>query len=389
LRNNKGGEAARKKKKEEKGGEAAKEKSKPILNVSTNTTIEYFEGFDGYITSTFSDFGWLEYLSSSFPLSSPSPTFINYTISLNGRSPGTSISSNSLRFVGDSAYSAVYPLSVQQTRTIGIAIKLSSYPSNSPCVLALFDSGSPQLIVRLASSGILQLYRGSTLIDTLSAFTIPLNTFVYLEFSSKIHPSTGSYKLTINKTNFINAINTNTQSTSNSSSNQLILGGCTSSFTSTFMIDYDDIYIRSDSTQMGDQSVLTFVPTGNSPSTNQWSPFPSTSYNFQCVVNANDSDYVSSSTPNQEELYVFNFLNAPMNFNCLSLSFVLSSDTPGVSTFNPIYQLSGTDYPGVTQTISSSTPTVYNDVQGLSPVSGLKWTAYEANAMFTGLKKLT
>jgi hypothetical protein len=167
------------------------------------------------------------------------------------------------------------------TLIAGFAFKTATKPTNSNYVASVFsfqDGTTPQLNVRVNEAGNLIVARNNTTIAT-SAYALPVNSWVYIEFKATIHASAGSYEVRVNGVNVLSATNVNTMGSSTANINTITLGPVHSAigfvFSNTW--SYDDFYLcdttgTKNNDFLGDMRVDTIRPNGAGTNTQLTSP---------------------------------------------------------------------------------------------------------------------
>lgn len=200
-------------------------------------------------------------------------------------------------------------LSNQATLICGIAFRFPALGTNPEGFLAFEDANSTQTFIAVLANGSLQFYRATTSNPIGSASAAGLifpNVWYGLVIQVTINSSTGSVQAWLNggASQIINSSGLNTQATGNAFAGQMRFGD----FQNARAREFDDLYVydTSGGTQNanpGDSRIITKMPNGAGNST-QWTP--SAGSNWQCVDEIppnDDTDYVSSSTAGQTDLY--------------------------------------------------------------------------------------
>jgi hypothetical protein len=236
--------------------------------------------------------------------------------SLYARFPASgSTTSQGVRF-SQNAYGRKNLPSNYQTLVIGFAYNFPALPTNATGIVTLDDSNTSQCYLALTPTGGFQFYRGTpnsgVAVGAASAGgLVSPNTWHFIEVEVSVSGGTGgSVKMWLDQaqgaTPIINSTGLNTQSTSNSSANQVRIGDF-----NVFLPFFDDFYVLDTSGgsplngQLGDQRIITKVPSASGAST-QWTPNGAAT-NWQCVDEIppdDDTTYVSSNTPGQTDYYV-------------------------------------------------------------------------------------
>jgi hypothetical protein len=344
------------------------------MSISTvsNTTLEYFDGFDDYNTAQINRY-WTS-------------VFGNYQITSGGRN-----GSNCLMLVSYSDYVKL-TLPSKQTRTVGFAFKPSGFSQiNGGPFLIFEDSGADQVDVRLSATGLLFVTRNGT---SLGTATQPLsaNIWYYIEFSATIGSgTTGSFTLKVNGVVVVSGTGVNTQSTANATTNVLTFfdGNQASQ-----QLWFDDLYSRADGIFCGDCRVISSLPTGNGFVTGFTRGGTDSGANWSQVNESpanDDTNYVQTAAAGAIDLYTYPALPVAAGtvYGVMACP-ILKNDSAGTATAVPEYRSGGTNYDGTSaQPVGSTTYNAYPDIQGHDPATGLAWTIAGVNNAQFGVKKVT
>lgn len=327
-----------------------------------NTTLEFFDGFDDYSTAQATRY-W-----NSF----------GFSIGAVGRNGTNGFSS------GNNTSCAI-TLTSQATRTIGVAMKHDGFTQYD--FIGLYDAGTQQLAVRLNTDGTLSVKNGAGTVLATSTFSININIYYYLELTSVINNTTGSFTLRVNGTTWASASGVNTRASANNSANQVVLiAGGGSHWTG------DDLYSRSDGTFCGDVRVETSLPNANGAA-NQWTQGGTTHANNYQQVSENPADddttYVFAATTGQSELYAYPALPSGSGtvYGVMAVM-ICRNDSAGPVTLQPLYRSAGTTYNGNSRTVGATTYAAYMDIQGQDPATSLAWTVSGVNALQVGVERV-
>jgi hypothetical protein len=274
----------------------------------------------------------------------------------------------------------------------GAACKVTALPS-APCALVQIRTGSTvQVSLAVNSAGQLAVYRGSpsgTLLGTSTA-TIPTATYVYVEFKTTLHASTGVVVVHVNELEVLTLTGVNTAASGTAWSN-LTLAMQSGSVTIT--IDFDDVYVLDGSGAalndfLGDCRVDARYPTAEGAST-AWTPLSGTDNALMVDETAPDDDTTYNATPTIGATDTHVVQDAPVPGAVLyGVQLCLSAKKSDVGTCSiaPVVRHSGTDYPGTA--INPGTTYAYTLVPyGTNPGTGAAWTEAGFNAAEFGYKR--
>lgn len=278
----------------------------------------------------------------------------------------------------------------KQTLIVGIAIKLSTTKNwelfelrdSATVQLGLYTDGSNQIIVK----------RGTTTIAS-TGYSIPTNTWVYLEFKGTIHNSTGSWELRINGDWVDSQASIDTQQTGNAYATSVLFRFAGIGASTHWL---DDIYIFDDEGSfcndfVGDVHVETIFPDGAGYVTD-WAGFPVDGDANWEKVDENDPDsdtsFVATSGIGNIDLYNFgSLITVSGSIYCLQVDTWAKKDDIGSRTLNAVTR-------PTTVTFSGGAPLSLGNTYGYStfqfeqnPQTAGYWTIAEINAAEFGVKQ--
>jgi hypothetical protein len=363
---------------------------------ASNTTIEYFDGFDDYNADQM-DRCWTTEVRGT--INSDQLTNIPIDSEFSIAAGGGRNSTNSLRFqtsiIGGKGWSIT--LAPQTIRTVGVAVSMSAFTDtggNPATIIALVDTGTIQIHLQVNQDGTLSVLRGNLkdglVIGGPSIKALSVDTYYYIEFSAVIDDTTGSFSVYVDRIEWLSGTGLNTRQTANNYSNQVVLGTLAIS-ASGMTVDFDDFYSRADGTVMGDQRVETRFANANG-TINHWTP--STNSNFYCV-NENpaddDTSYISSDSFGEIDLYIYPPLptiNKVSTVNAVMICAVEKVDIPGATSAAAVYRFNyGPLYTGGIQNVNTIDYSAYMDIHGRNPSTGLTWTIDEVNNFQYGVRR--
>lgn len=295
----------------------------------------------------------------------------------------------SARCVNDSDCYLSLTLDAQPTWILGMAWHLTELPSGAIAACAVYDGATLQADLRLNPDGTVSVTRNGTVLGAPSVATIPLSTYVYLEWRVTIHNSTGSTEVRLNGTSILALTAQDTQNTANATANMLRLGSIgTADHIGTQNLD--DVYIcdgtgaAPHNTFLGDCRVDTLLPTADGTA-QQWTPStPGTHYTLVDEAAPNTTDYVSSSTVGQRDTYGMQDLTAATGtIYGVQLSLAALKSDAGARSIKPLV-LSGASEALATATALSTSQTYTRHVQVTDPATAAAWTEAGVNAAQAG-----
>ena len=194
-------------------------------------------------------------------------------------------------------------LTTDGTMIIGFAFQVTGFPSSSASELVtLYDGATVGMTVKIQQgSGYLQVYRGTTLLQTSTQLITP-NQWYYLEFKT-VCSDTGSYELRINgETWVVDTGPVDTQEGANSYHTGFRLEHPYGTW-----VRFDDLYVLDGTTGLGaflgPQRVIAIDPDGDDTVT--WDHSTGTT-NYEVVddgATVDNTDYVYTSSLPEQDLY--------------------------------------------------------------------------------------
>ncbi len=253
------------------------------------------------------------------------------------------------------------------------------------CVV--IDGATAQCYIDWDGSGFIKAYRGNgTLLGTSSAaMSFGIQQFVEAKF--KIHSSTGTVEVRINRATVLSLTGQNTQLSGTAQWNAVRMscgaptGGRVCIFDDTYILDGTG----SKNTFLGPVRAVALFPTGAGASTDFT---PSAGSNWQNVDEASqdgDTTYNTATTPGDHDTYQMGNLGITGDIIAVQTNMIVRSDAAGAETVAPMLRVNGTDYQGATVGVSTS----YVDkreVFEVSPDTGVDWTVSEVDGTEPGMK---
>lgn len=333
--------------------------------------LRFIDGFDHYVTADM----LLKWTAAGA---------IAPTIASGGRRSG-----QALRISSATASSLSKTIDAQATWIIGFALNAAALPTVDRPILALVETATLHVDVRVKPDGTFIVTRNGTTLGTSTA-TLTAGSYSYIEFKCTIDNSAGAFELRLNGTNILSASSQDTQNGGTATANVIRLGYA-AGITSSSNWDYDDLYVcdstGSDNNDfLGDCRVDTYMPSGAGNTTNLT---PSAGSNYQCVdesLQNGDTDYVQSSTATDKDTYaVTDMTHTPTDIYGVQVNLVSKKDDAGARSIAAVTRSGGADYDGATQALSTSY-VVYLEVVEQDPNTSAAWTKTNLNAAEFGVK---
>jgi hypothetical protein len=302
---------------------------------------------------------------------------------------GTTISTTYARLGGNglrlsSNGTVMRILTPQPTWVLGVALN----PNAANGSVSFVDSGTAQLTLNINSFYGLEVRRGAangTVIASSASSALQFGVWAFVEFKATIHDTAGAYEVRVNGVTVISGTGADTQNTTNASANGISLTGPSDMWV-------DDLYLL-DTTGtvnndfLGDTRVNTIFPTGAGASTQF---VPSTGTDNWALVDEtppnSDTDYVSSSTIGDLDLYTFSDLaSLSGDVYAVQTAIFARKDDAGTRSIAPVVRTDGTNAVGDNFPLSVSYS--YNFQQfDLNPVDDTPWDIATVNAAEFGVE---
>lgn len=267
-------------------------------------------------------------------------------------------------------------ISQSVSKTLGVAAYFESF-SGGMAVIEFMDGTSVQINLKIDSTGHLFVSRGGS--STLATATSPLllNTWYIIEFTATINSSTGSFAVALNtSTVLLSGSGVNTQATGNAWIDGVHLTGSW---------DADDLYIRNDTTRLGEVRCIADEPNADGDSS-QWTPDSgSTHWNR---VNASDGDasYVSDSTVNDLDLYKYpSFASGGGTVVAVQVVACLRKDDAGTRSVKLEIKSGGTVYDQSSTGGLTSSYQYFAALEENDPATSAPWTDSNISAVQLGV----
>lgn len=292
----------------------------------------------------------------------------------------------SVEFANPNCYFQTSALTTDDTLIVGCAIYKTGIGSLSTPVVGLYDGATLGMNVRILSDGTLEVLRGTTQLEV-TTNSINAATWYYLEFKVVCHDSTGSYDLKINETTWASATGVDTKAGTNAYHDKVMFRG--NDFASATWVD--DIYICDGSGSInndfaGNVKVIALRPDSAGDDTD-WTPSAGANYATVDEVELDeDTTYVETSTPNDQDLY--NYDNLPSVGDIKGLQVVTEVRVTDAQSYdlNSVIKSGATEDEGAADTITSTSYVTQTRVQEIDPNTSSLWTKVNVNAAQFGIK---
>jgi hypothetical protein len=279
----------------------------------------------------------------------------------------------------------VKQLTAVATRVVGFRFRMSG-GLEAINMVAFRDAGSAQCDVRLLVTGAMQATRNGTVLGTSAAGVVQSGSvWQYIEVKATISDAAGAIEVKVNGVSVLALTSVDTKNTANATTDQIGFQG-----TGNQSFDFADLYILNTSGSVnndfwGDTAVDAKTVSGAGNST-QWTP--SAGSNYQNVDDATpngDTDYNSSGTASQVDLYALTDLSGTGTARAAQWNGYVRKDDAGSRSVAPMLRSESTDAQGSTQSVSDSYTYLFQ-VYDVDPADAGSWTFTKINALEAGIK---
>lgn len=300
-----------------------------------------------------------------------------------GTATGRRADSTALRIRNNSDW-VTLTLDDQATWIVGFAAYL--YGNESGALVRFYDNDDNlQAYVAITSGGILQLYRGTTLIAS-SSNSIPTESWNYIEIALTIANSGGTFEVRVNEEVWVTFTGDTQQTSSIASANRISLYG------RDVHIAYDDLYICDgtgslNNSYLGDVRVDTVKPNGAGTYAEFSRQGGATNWeNVDDTTIDSDSSYNYSNTADQRDtLDCGNLPSVTGSIFGVQVNMAARKDDAGGRAIAALTRVSGSDYVGTPHNVGT-TYRVYTQILEQNPDTTAAWTESEINATEFGYK---
>lgn len=272
------------------------------------------------------------------------------------------------------------------TLILGAALKFSSF-TGTHIPLQFTDGGVGQVYLEVSSDGVLAVYRSGTKLGQSLPGVVRIDSWFYLEMKVVINDTTGAVEVRVNGSTVVALTNVDTQATANAYATAIRFYGNLSAPS----VTVDDLYLLDTSGTvnndfLGDCRVDAYLPTVDG-AVQAWTPTPAgTHYTTVDETTPNATDYVSSATVGNKELFgVPDMVNTPLSiFGVQLASFAWKTDA-GFREIKNLVRISAVDYPSSALSITE-TSAYKLKVWDQNPATSTAWTDTSVNAAEWGVE---
>jgi hypothetical protein len=278
--------------------------------------------------------------------------------------------------------------------TVGFALYVSSLPTvlstDGDCFLTLKSGGTFMMGIQLTNTGALHVRRmstsanASTSLGNTAGGVIAGGSWYYIELSVAISDTTGTVNLRVNGQNLISLTNQDTRNGTPTTIDNIQIGGNNGGRGGTHIVD--DLYIIDSTTPLGEQRVETLYPNADTAQKQWTASTGSNNYGTIDETLLNATDYVSSNTVGNYDLYDFgNLSTTPTTINAVVVNALAQKDNVGTRAI-AITAKSGSNTSDAANTYLAGGFNIAARIMDTDPNNAGAWTTNAVNALQAGVK---
>jgi hypothetical protein len=279
------------------------------------------------------------------------------------------------------------------TLIIGMAIKIDTLmPAALTSLFRIMDGSTTQTEIRFGPSGQFAIFTAGSQVGAASANgLLTLNVWHHLEWKITIASSTGPNEclLRLDNVEILNLTGVSTKTSSNTTADTISIGRLVSTQCGMW---YDDVYVFDNTGDMnndliGDCRIETLYPNGAGNYAQLSANGAGT--NYGCVNEHpadDDTTYVAGNSVGNIDSYAFgNPVGTINTVYAVQANMRARKDNAGVRTVARLLRVSGTDYVGSDNSLSTSYA-LYRDIMEKNPATDAAWTSSDITALEAGVK---
>jgi len=267
---------------------------------------------------------------------------------------------------------------------VGFNYYVPGYISHGDYILDFYRWSDLQFRLATWNDGSIHVYRNSVLVGNSAVNVLRGNSWNHIELKLVCDNSAGSIEVRVNENVVINQSGIDTAAESDGIINQIILragyGGS----------KVADFYIADGAGGqdfMGEHIVETIRPSADTAQAD-WTP--STGIDNYALVDddyPDDTDYVSSVTPGDKDLYDFGSLSdIQSGIKAVQVSTLAMVSAATSQDLIPVVKSGTTEQDGATHRVSGVDALAYHDIYEQDPDTAVDWTTGGINAIQAGVK---
>jgi len=326
------------------------------------------EGFDALTAA---------YVSTKYPLSATfGPDMVAGRYGGQGFRPGP----------GNQNGILVIPTGALGSMTIGAGLKMPIGGFGTGINFIRFNTtaGNRQFTVGLKNDGTIVVAAGATLTTPLAssaAGVVVSNTWFYIEVELIISDTVGRCTIFVNGTQVLTVSGVDTKGSTTTVADEIHF---TQSGTGEGGITIDDVYLTDSAARLGESRISTLVPTADTSDKDWGRSTGSDNYALVDELPFVTTDYVTSATVGDLDLYDFgNLPYTPLTIHAVETSMFAAKDDAASRTIRARLRSGGTDANGTNFGLSA-THTQKIDRYATDPNTAAAWTASAVNALQAG-----
>lgn len=269
-------------------------------------------------------------------------------------------------------------------------LKFDTILNNIGFNIHAYRGSSSQFCVRFASSGVVVLYRGATLVAS-STERYPVNAWFFVQIYFNIATAAGNCEVRINGRTFV-SFTGNTADSGTGQWNGWFIQGVA---TPTMYLDNIVVYSTSGNAPTSwtpETRVYEDLPSGAGATTG-WTPVGAAA-NWQCVdeqPSNSDTDYVSAAAAGLTDTYAYSGTTVPTAALVYGVAVHVTArkDDAGLNELNAVLRSGGTNYSSGTTAVLSTNYARFRRLWDQDPATAAAWTVAAANAAQAGVTRVS
>jgi len=266
----------------------------------------------------------------------------------------------------------------------GIKMSLSGFSTGINFIRYNTSAGNRQFTIGAKSDGTIVVAAGTSLATPLAssaAGAILSDTWFYIEVELTISDTVGACTVYINGSSVLTVSGVDTKGSTTTVADEIRF---TMSGTGAGGITIDDIYLTNTAARLGESRITTLVPTADTADKDWGRSTGSDNYALVDELPFVTTDYVTSATVGDLDLYDFgNLPYTPLTIHAVQTSFFAAKDDAATRAVRARLRSGGTDANGTALGLSA-THVQKQDLYLTDPNTSAAWTASAVNALQAG-----
>lgn len=267
----------------------------------------------------------------------------------------------------------------------GINVSLSGFSTGINLLRMNNSAGNRQFTIGLRSDGTVCVQNGtgslSSALAASAAGVVTSSAWFYMEVEFVLSDTVGECRVWINGTKVIDISGVDTKGSTTTVVDELRYGQVG---TGAGGIILDDFYLTNTATRLGESRITTLVPTADTADKDWGRSTGSDNYALVDELPYATTDYVTSATAGDLDLYDFgNLPYTPLTIHAVQTSFFAAKDDAASRSVRARLRSGGTDANGTSLGLTA-THVQKTDIYATDPNTTAAWTASAVNALQAG-----